>query len=164
MKTFQKFSVLHVLFVLSLATVSGAARADSSRGALAPDAAAAFRAKLEQCLVRPYGTGEAEQKILGHFRSSCADVIRDGRSALVVLPSGSEAEAGIESGWEVRLLGSEFADDGDLWDVAVWDQKGHLVVEAQRVLAFGDPLEAISLLTGARPQAMIHDPSLDEAR
>jgi hypothetical protein len=156
----MKISKLLVFLSLFLACASGSALAAMERGPFAPDAEKAIRETLEQCLVRPFGIRSDGSRVFGHYQSSCAGVIRDGRAALVPL----SATAGSDQGWEVRLIGSEYSDGGDLCDVAVWDDKGHLVMESQRVLAFGDPLEALTILTGAHPQSSIHDPELDEQR
>lgn len=155
----MKMTKFFLLLTLALTFLSGAARADEGPAAFSPAVIRAIRTTLEQCLVRPYGYRKDGERVLGFYQSTCPGVIRDGRTALVPL----SAEENSERGWEVRLLGSEYGDNGDLWDVAVWDEQGHLVLEAQRVLAFGDPLEALSILTGAHPQAALNDPSLDEA-
>lgn len=154
----MKTSKLFIFLLLIWTSLVSAAHADLGRGPLAPEPEQAIRATLESCLVRPYGIRPDGERILGHYRSTCRGVIRDGRSALVPL----SATGGPEQGWEVQLIGSQYSDGGDLWDLAVWDDQGHLVLEADRVLAFGDPLEALAIITGAHPQSMLHDAELDE--
>jgi hypothetical protein len=157
MKNSMKISKLFVFLSLLLSLVSGTVHATASRpiGVQAEDE---IRSTLERCLIRTYGNRADGGRVLGPYLSRCAGLVRQGRTAFVPL----SFEAGAERGWEIRLIGSAYSDGGDLWDVVVWDETGHLLLEAQRVLAFGDAFEAVVILTGAEPKASVHDPELDE--
>jgi hypothetical protein len=153
MKTSKHLLILSLL--LSLGSMPTVARASVERHVEAQDE---IRATLDRCLVRTYGLKADGGRVLGPYLSSCPELVRQGRTALIPL----SLEDGSERSWEIRLLGSEYSDGGDLWDVVVWDEKGHLLMEAQRVPAFGDAFEAGAILTGANPQASMHDAELDE--
>ncbi len=153
MKTSKLFIFLSLLLTLGSTIVH--ARDSRPLGLASEDE---IRATLERCLIRTYGLKEDGVRVLGPYLSQCSGLVRQGRTAFV--PVSPEQES--EKGWEIRLIGSEYSDGGDLWDVVVWDERGHLLLEAQRVLAFGDAFEAIAILTGAEPQASLHDPELDE--
>lgn len=120
-----------------------------------------MRTTLERCLVRPYGYQKSGELVFGHYQSVCPEVVREGHSATVSLEVTLENGTSTET-WELQLIGSEFTDGGDLWDIALWDHRAHLLLESQRVLTFGDPFEAWNLLTGAKPSGRVHDPRLDE--
>jgi hypothetical protein len=155
MKTSKLFIVLSLLLTLGSTIVHA-----NDPGPLRLQSEDEIRTTLERCLIRTYGLQADGGRVLGPYLSTCAGLVRQGRTAFVPM----SVEAGAERGWEIRLIGSEYSDGGDLWDVAVWDEKGHLLLEAERVLAFGDAFEAVAILTGAEPQASLHDPELDEQR
>ncbi len=146
--------------VASASVELGAARSGgvAAFGPFSESVSGPLRSVLERCLVRPYGHRANGGQVLGDYESTCSALVRDGRSALVAFDESGT----LDLAWELKLIGSDYSDGGDLWDVAVWDEQFHLVLEAQRVLAFGDPFEALVQLTDAHPSAQRHDPALDE--
>ena len=154
-----KWLVLSAVLAILSAEVGTSTAFAAPQGTLATSVLPALRVKLEQCLIRPYGHTVQGNEVIGDYRSLCSEVVREGRSAFFAIQANASASA-----WEVQLLGSPYSDGGDISDVALWNDRNQLVLEAQRVISFGDPLEALVRLSGAKPAQKIYDSSLDQVQ
>lgn len=146
------------VFCFSVGLSAAQAQAVDSVSPFSASITESLRLTLEKCLVRPYGYEKSGHLVFGHYRSLCSEVLTQGLGAWISLADSADST----QTYELQMIGSDHSDGGDLWDLAVWDDRLHLVLESQRVLTFGDPLEAWVLLTGARPVQQVHEPDLDQ--
>ncbi|MBU6376647.1 MAG: hypothetical protein KGQ59_11665 [Bdellovibrionales bacterium] len=161
MKMFCQVRWSALLFMVFTASLGIAPEQAQATSLFSSDRQYSLRTTLEKCLVRPYGIRADGSVINGAYESICEGVERSGLVATVGLAAGGRPEAR----YEVQLIGSLETQAADqLWDVAIWDENAHLVLEAQNVVALGDPFEAIVRLSGTRPTLRRHDDRLDEVR
>ncbi len=135
MFTFRRtLPILTALSVFCVSLTASASLAQTTNMTLTWDA---LKTLVRTCAVQPYSYNAVGRKVFGKLESVCSHLrILDPQT--VEFDHEGETYRGV-------IQESPHSDGGDLQDVVIVDAQGAPVLSAETVLAFNDPLLALTL-------------------
>jgi len=107
---------------------------------------------VRHCSIQPFWVAPSGQKVYGNLKSVCAELQTSPRVAKFPFQGVN---------YTAVLADSRDADEGDLNDLQLFDDHGHLIDHVDGVLAFGDIL--LALASGHQNIPEVYDPGQAQA-
>lgn len=88
-----------------------------------------------KCAVRPYKYDVNRQKVYDKLRSRCVELTANSNDATLLLG---------RKHLKANMTESVYSDDGDLFNVQIFDERNEVILSYENIPAFGDILLALA--------------------